>query len=277
MKHIEFILTAIDYIENHLQEPITVADMAAASGYSLYHFCRIFSQISHHPPYDYLMRRRLTQAARKVLETDRKLIDIALDFQFSSPEAFSRAFKRLFNTQPSQIRKTGYLSTRSCFERLTFEKLVHLHTQKGLQPHFIRIPEWHLYGWMSPLTNGFETAENLNQNLFEHLNKSGLHPKPLYGLILFPQPENHPLTLYFAGKAHSANEAPAESLVEKHLPSFPAACFTHYGELNTFQLSLDWILKTWLPQSGKSLLHSWILLEMNPPHENSILIYIPVR
>lgn len=81
---------AVDFIEDNLKEAIAVADVADAVSYSLYHFCRTFNQATHHTPYDYLMRRRLSLAAQELLQTDKKIIEIALDYQFNSPETFSR-------------------------------------------------------------------------------------------------------------------------------------------------------------------------------------------
>ena len=95
------IVLAIDFVEENLGEDITIADVAEATGYSLYHFCRVFTQATHHPPYDYLIRRRLSQAAQDLLASERRIIDVALDYQFSTPETFSRAFKRLFGIQAS--------------------------------------------------------------------------------------------------------------------------------------------------------------------------------
>ena len=90
---------AIQFIEKNLKADIAVADMAEAASFSLYHFCRVFSQVVQHSPYDYLMRRRLSEAARELVETDKKITDIGFDHQFNSPETFSRAFKRMFDMQ----------------------------------------------------------------------------------------------------------------------------------------------------------------------------------
>ena len=95
MSQLTAIGKALDFIEDNLEENIGVADMADAAGYSLYHFCRVFNSIVHHTPYDYLMRRRLSESARALVETDRKIIDVAFEYQFNSPETYSRAFKPL--------------------------------------------------------------------------------------------------------------------------------------------------------------------------------------
>jgi AraC family transcriptional regulator len=96
------IFNAIEFVETNLTEEMTIADMADAVFYSLYHFCRMFNGIVHHTPYDYLMRRRLSKSARELIETDKKIIEIAFDYQFNSPETYARAFKRMFDMQPSQ-------------------------------------------------------------------------------------------------------------------------------------------------------------------------------
>ena len=87
MTELVSIAKAIDYVEESLRQPITVADMAGSASYSVYHFCRMFNQVTHHPPYDYLMRRRLSESASALLRSDRKIIDIALEYQFNNPEA----------------------------------------------------------------------------------------------------------------------------------------------------------------------------------------------
>ncbi len=72
MTHLETMSAAIDFMEAHLQDEITLADVADTVSYSLYHFSRVFSETVHHTPYDYLMRRRLSESAHDLLETDKK-------------------------------------------------------------------------------------------------------------------------------------------------------------------------------------------------------------
>jgi len=53
-------------------------------------------------PYNYLVRRRLSQAALEMLDRDCTILELALAYQFNHPETFSRAFKRMFEMAPSQ-------------------------------------------------------------------------------------------------------------------------------------------------------------------------------
>lgn len=83
MLNLPAIVRAIDVMEDHLREPITLAEVAEAISYSLYHFCRTFARATHHTPYDYLIRRRLSEAARALLRTDQRIGEVAADYQFA--------------------------------------------------------------------------------------------------------------------------------------------------------------------------------------------------
>lgn len=102
---IEVIYRAIEFMESQLQSQITVAQIADHSGYSLFYFIRTFNKVAHQTPYDYLITRRLSEALKVLIETNRRITDIALDYCFETPESFSRAFKRLFGVLPSYCRK----------------------------------------------------------------------------------------------------------------------------------------------------------------------------
>ena len=79
-------------------------------GYSLFHFTRLFNQFTGLTPYDYLIRRRLSDASEALLMSDKRIIDIAQDYQFGSHETFTRAFNRLFAMPPSQWREQGAIN-----------------------------------------------------------------------------------------------------------------------------------------------------------------------
>ncbi|TLX67711.1 helix-turn-helix transcriptional regulator, partial [Labilibacter sediminis] len=104
MPQIKAVYRAITLVEENLCAPLDVAAMATASGYSLYYFCRIFGKFTRHSPHDYLIRRRITEAARTTLETQQKIVDIAFEYQFNSHEGFTRAFSRILGLSPTEVR-----------------------------------------------------------------------------------------------------------------------------------------------------------------------------
>jgi AraC family transcriptional regulator len=117
------VYTAVTYIEDHLIKDITIADIAASSGYSLYHFIRVFNQSAHHTPYDYLIRRRLSEAAVELVTNNQRILDISLQFQFNNHETFSRAFKRMFSIQASKWRERGVIPYQSLHPALSLAYL----------------------------------------------------------------------------------------------------------------------------------------------------------
>ena len=61
MANLPILSEVINFIEENLQNNLTVQMMADQAGYSLYHFCRVFSKGTYHTPYDYLLRRASDQ------------------------------------------------------------------------------------------------------------------------------------------------------------------------------------------------------------------------
>lgn len=95
-----------DWIEAHLDAPLTLGEIAARAGLSPYHFSRLFSARMGRSVMAHVRARRLIRAARRMVgDPDLKLIDLALDCGFESQEAFTRAFVRVFGVSPGRFRK----------------------------------------------------------------------------------------------------------------------------------------------------------------------------
>lgn len=252
MSHINAMIQAVDFIEAHLKAELTVAAMAEAAGYSLYHFCRTFSVVCHHPPYDYLMRRRLSEAARTLLENDQKIIDIAYEYQFNSPETFARAFKRMLAMQPQQWRKTGRLDRRRLRSRLTLAHLQHLHQGSYLKPAVVEKAGLEIAGVMSlvradPAATG-QLWAMLAQELAS-LERDG----NFYGLIWYPPDWAQNGYFYLAGLEKGSRQVAGSALVVKELPPSTYIRFIHRGLQSDLRLTQDYIYQTWLPQSSRQL------------------------
>ena len=75
-----------EYIEDHLQTPITMRDLSQAARYSMYYAARIFKEITGRSPYEYIRLRRLSAAALQLSDGKARIIDVAFDFVFDSHE-----------------------------------------------------------------------------------------------------------------------------------------------------------------------------------------------
>lgn len=98
------ILKTAKYIENNLTADISIQKVANNAGFSEYHFMRIFKAVSGHTINNYIKRRKITEAARVLLESDMRIIDIAVLYGYNSQEAFTRAFKEVYNVAPHTYR-----------------------------------------------------------------------------------------------------------------------------------------------------------------------------
>lgn len=91
-------------IRRHDDEALTLRSLSQTIGYSECHVSRKFHEVSGMPLRDYLRARKLALALKELRDTDTGLLQIALDYGFSSHEAFTRAFKAQYGLTPSQYR-----------------------------------------------------------------------------------------------------------------------------------------------------------------------------
>ena len=93
----------IQYIEEHLEEPLTVKQLADIAGYSEYHFVRVFKAYTTQTVKEYICRRRLLRSCDDIF-AGKRLIDVAIKYGWSSHSAFSKSFHREFGFSPSLLR-----------------------------------------------------------------------------------------------------------------------------------------------------------------------------
>lgn len=98
---------AIDYIEEHLTEPIDYEVVAAQSFSSSYHFQRVFSILCGFTIGEYIRNRRLSLAGQELASSDAKVIDVAFKYGYESPDGFAKAFQKFHGILPSEARVKG--------------------------------------------------------------------------------------------------------------------------------------------------------------------------
>jgi AraC-like DNA-binding protein len=94
----------IQKIEDELTEAISLNDLAKVAGLSVPHFCRAFKQSFGHPPYEFIIRRRIERAKEYLRGSDMTVTEIALSCGFSSSSHFSNTFRREAATSPLEYR-----------------------------------------------------------------------------------------------------------------------------------------------------------------------------
>ena len=104
MEWLTGIRTAIDFMERHLEENVSVQDVADRVFLSPFFLQRGFTLMTGYGIGEYLRSRRLYQAALNLRETEDKVIDIAFRYCYETPESFTKAFSRFHGATPSQVR-----------------------------------------------------------------------------------------------------------------------------------------------------------------------------
>jgi len=93
-------------IEDNIDEPLDIPALATAAHLSPYYFQRLFTRLVGWPVAEYQKQRRLARALDMLLNSDKRILDIALEVGFTSHEIFTRTFKAAFNTTPEETRRT---------------------------------------------------------------------------------------------------------------------------------------------------------------------------
>ncbi|WP_165589113.1 MULTISPECIES: helix-turn-helix transcriptional regulator [Burkholderia] len=100
-----------EHIQQHLEEPLKLSELADVAGLSVHHFCRMFRQTFGQPPHRYLTRERIGLARTWLLNKPEWSIgDIAHRLGFGSPSHFSQAFRTLMHCTPQDYRQQHEVS-----------------------------------------------------------------------------------------------------------------------------------------------------------------------
>lgn len=97
----------VSYIDEHLEENLSLDRIAEALNYSKFYIARTFAEETGCTIYKYIQGRRLTLAAEKLVNTSEPIIEIAYEAQYNSQQAFTLAFGRLYQCTPQVYRKNG--------------------------------------------------------------------------------------------------------------------------------------------------------------------------
>ena len=119
MKNAAILTAALEIVEMRLCEPMSAEELAKACYSSCSGLQKLFGYAFQCSVGEYITKRRLSRAARELLESEKTITNIAFDYQYGSPEAFSRAFKRFWGVSPAEFRRTRRFT--DLFPKFTIE------------------------------------------------------------------------------------------------------------------------------------------------------------
>jgi len=271
-----------DYIDRHLNEALDVEQLSRVANFSKFHFHRQFSLYTGIGVAAYVRMMRLKHASYILaFRKDLRIIDIALDAGFESPEAFSRAFKQAFGQSPSHFRKQPKwqpwtkqfrLPPRERIEKMDVKIVDFAETKVAVLEH--RGPS--------------ELVNNSVMNFIEWRKQSGLSPlktSRTFGRI-YEDPEfTEPAKFRFdiCGEVQTNVPENQQGVKSGVIPGGRHAVIRHLGSHDRMGEKIYFLFREWLPESGEEpgdsclFTHYLNLRSEVAEHELITDIYLPLK
>lgn len=138
MNHFSKISDALKYIDEHLEEQLSLETLAEKFHFSAFYFHRIFSAVVGKSLAAYIRDRRILHAASLLYSTEKPVLEIALDCGFQSAQSFSRAFKELQGFSPREYRKQNCKPVKLTADELIMKFTNRLKGGDILNPRIIK-------------------------------------------------------------------------------------------------------------------------------------------
>lgn len=256
MNNLQLIEKALYYIDENLCEELSYERLAEVFGYSSFHFHKIFSSVTELTITEYIRKRRLTVAHKKLCETAETVADICYSVGFNSIQTFNRAFKDTFGMQPLVAReKQAKITYRTVEEIITgYLKRVSVEGEFSIEPRFEEREEFVIAGYRKHTRDGFnvigEAWFELKNNM-DAIKRKNEHT--MYGFEDYSEDFSpDPLSFYYMAAVEvDKNAILPEGAYRKVVPKAKYAVFTVNGNNAGGEIgkAFHYIYFVWLPNS----------------------------
>lgn len=271
-----------DYIHEHLGEELSVERLSQVANFSKFHFHRQFSQYAGISVFRYIQLMRLKRASYRLVFDERaRIIEIALEAGFESPESFSRAFKNTFGRTPSQFRKQP--AWKLWNEQYQFPRIERI---LAMEVNIIDFPETKVAALEHRLAP--ELVNDSARIFIEWRKASKLSPvatSKTFGIAYDDPATTDPAKFRFdiCGSVSSDVPVNPQGVVNKFIPGGRCAVIRHLGSHERIAESVYFLYREWLPESGEHLrdfplyFNYLNLITEVPEHELVTDIYLPLK
>jgi AraC family transcriptional regulator len=239
---------ALWYIESHLAEPLTLDDIAGVAGVSRFHLVRAFAAATGLSVMRYVRARRLTKAAQALAAGAPDILSLALDADYSSHEAFTRAFRDHFGTTPEAVRAA------TCLDHLKLQEPIVMDSTllENLKPPRFETGKPLLVAGIAERCTHENSGAGI-PNLWHQFHQSVDHLPTRIGKVAYGvccNADDAGNFDYVAGvEVLDFSDLPRE-FARVRIPEAKYAVFTHAEHISTIRRTVNTIWNHWLPQSG---------------------------
>jgi AraC family transcriptional regulator len=238
---------ALWFIEGHLGGALTLDEIADVAGVSRFHMVRAFAAATGLSVMRYVRARRLSEAARALAAGAPDILQLALDADYNSHEAFTRAFRDHFGITPEAVRRLARLDNLKLQEPI---QMISTATDNLQAPRFETGKAFLVAGVV-----GRYSAENgagipsqwqrFHQSMQEIPGRIG---KVAYGVCCNGDDAGN--FDYVAGvEVADFSDLPRE-FSRVRIAEARYAVFTHREHISTIRRTINAIWNRWLPASG---------------------------
>ncbi len=246
MEWINAIEKAVGFIEENITEDLTAGRIAAEVNISAFYFQKGFSMLCGYTVGEYIRMRRLSLAANELLESDAKVIDIAVKYGYDSPDSFTKAFTRFHGCTPTDVRRGG----------ANVKSFAPLHIKLSLDGGTVmeyRIEKKPAFKVMG--VSKMFSYESANEEIPKFWDEMFIQkdPKPVMGMygVCFDEEMAGDKFRYMIADNHNADDAEKKHLDVQETPEHSWAVFPCRGAMPLpLQEVNRRIFSEWLPTSG---------------------------
>jgi len=238
---------ALWFIESHLADRLTLDDIAEIGGVSRFHMVRAFAAATGFPVMRYVRARRLTEAARALANGAPDILNVALEADYGSHEAFTRAFRDHFGMTPEAVRAATCLDQLRLQEPILMDSTM---TDKLASPRFETASAFLVAGVGERITcdNGAIIPglwQRFSQTVADIPARVG---QVAYGVCCNGDDAGN--FDYIAGVEVSDYSDLPRRYSRIRIPEQRYAVFTHSDHVSSIRRSINAIWNHWLPASG---------------------------
>lgn len=241
------ILRTVDYIENRITDELTLDELSKEATFSKFHFTRIFKAITKETVNEYIRKRRLTLAAKELIETSTPLIQIALTYGYTSQAAFSRAFKIYTGITPQSYRKKG-IHHHNLYKEALSETILQINKQPvRYSASIIEKPSIFIGGISIKGDLRSNQISKLWNQFYEELHKQSINPETArcYG---YESLDESNMPYYLAAIEVDSLENLPEGWSGVLIPNHKYAVFTLENVIENISYAIEDIYKNQLPE-----------------------------
>jgi AraC family transcriptional regulator len=238
---------ALWFIESHLAEPLSLDEISDVAGVSRFHMVRAFAAATGLSVMRYVRARRLSEAARALAGGAPDILKLALEADYGSHEAFTRAFRDHFGVTPEAVRATARLANLKLQEPIVMDSTALDHLSP---PRFETSKPLLVAGLGERYT--WETGAAI-PGQWQRFNQSvdnipGRIGQVAYGVCCNGDDAGN--YDYIAGvEVSDFSDLPRE-FSKVRIPEAKYAVFTHADHISTVRRTINTIWNHWLPASG---------------------------